>query len=251
MAPGNAPAGSVPSPPPIHFDQTSVLTDGGVAKEEQAYHFALDNCKKAGFPIHALTPGDVAKIGRVHLEMWIGPDRMARHEEQWGMDVTPPCNFSLTRRDQTWIADANGRLTTIDNVTHQVDVGQGDGPPWTGGPLPESDGEMDAAHRQNGWSKLGVANSNGAQCAIWQLDGTGDQYCVWSGGRQWGYSSDGAEPLHGGVSVGPSIAGSSIVLWAHPGKAGWTLETQAFSVGQPLDPRAFELPANASAGTRS
>jgi hypothetical protein len=247
-APDNAPAASS-SPPPIHFDQTSVLTLDGVALEEQAYHTAVDNCKGSGF-LHALTPSEVAKIGRVHLELWIGPDKQARHEESWGMNVSSICNFFLTHQDQTWIADANGRVTTIDNVTHQVDVEQGEKPPWTGGPLPESDAEMDEAHGQAGWSKLGVTNSNGTQCVIWQGPG-GEQDCAWSGGKQWGYSADGASALHDGVSVGASIAGSSIILWAHPGKGpSWRLETQEFSVGKPLDPRAFELPANTNPGKR-
>jgi hypothetical protein len=246
-APGNAPAASSSSPPPIHFDQTAVLTLDGVAQEEQAYHAALDDCKKAGVPIHALTPSDVAKIGRVHAEAWIGPDKQARHEEQWHLNASGLCNFSLTHQDQTSITDANGRVTSIDNVTHEVGVAEGDKPPWTSGPVPESDAEMDAGLRQAGWSKLGVANSNGTQCEIWQ-DPTGDQVCAWSGGRQWGYSSEGPA-LHDGMSVGASIAGSSIVLWEHPGKGGWRLETQEFSVGKPLDPRAFQLPANANPGT--
>jgi hypothetical protein len=228
------------------------LTLDGVPQEERVYEEAqLAPCKKphAGFPLHALTPSEVAKLGRVHVEAWIGPDKQARHEESWSINESAPCNFSLTHQDQTWIADANGRVTTIDNVTHQVDVAQGEKPPWTAGPLPESDGEMDEPHRQNGWSRLGVTNSNGTQCVIWQ-SAAGEQTCAWSGGRQWGYSADGAGALHDGRSVGASIGGSSIVLWEHPAKSGgWKLETQAFSVGQPLDPRAFVLPANANPGT--
>jgi hypothetical protein len=229
-----------------------LITQDGVASEEQAYHVSVDGCKEAGLPTHALTPSDVSKIGRLHAEAWIAADRQARHREEWHLSGDSPgiCNFSLTHQDQTTITDANGQTTSIDNVTHEVSVTQGDKPPWSPGPLPESDGEMDAAHQQAGWSKLGVANSNGTQCAIWQGP-TGNQVCAWSGGRQWGYSSDGADALHDGMSVGASIAGSSIVLWAHPGNKGgsWRLETQAFSVGQPLDPRAFELPANAKPGT--
>jgi hypothetical protein len=220
----------------------------GVPQEEQAYRTAVDDCKKSGaFPLHALTPSEVAKIGRRHLEEWIAPDKKARHEELWGVNMSSPCNFFLTHWDQTWITDANGRVTTIDNVTHQVDVEQGDKPPWSSGPLPESDGELNEVNRQVGFSRLGVANSNGTQCVIWQEDSSGEQVCAWSRGRQWGYSSDGAVGLSNGVSVG---AGNSIMLWAHPGKGpSWRLETQAFSVGQPLDPRAFVVPANANPGT--
>jgi hypothetical protein len=247
-APDNAPAASSSPPPPIHFDQTAVLTLDGVAQLEQAYGSLVDACKKAGVPMHALTPSEVAKLGRRHLEAWIGPDKQARHEESWDISDSPTCHFSLTHEDQTWIADANGRVTTIDNVTHQVDVEQGEKPPWTGGPLSESDAELDAAHGQAGWSKIGVTNSNGTQCVIWQ-SASGEQVCAWSGGRQWGYSADGASALRDGVSVGASIAGSSIMLWAHPGKGpSWRMETQAFSVGQPLDPRAFVVPANANTG---
>jgi hypothetical protein len=226
------------------------VTLDGVAKEEETYHTLLDECEKgdARFPLHALTPSDAARIGRVHLEAWIGPDRQARHEEEWHLNDSPPCNFTLTHLDQTSITDANGRVTSIDNVTHQVDVGQGD-EPQRPEPLPEGDGEMDAAHRQAGWSKLGVTNSNGAQCAIWQ-DASGSQVCAWSGGRQWGYTSDGTIALRDGVSVGPTPGGNAIALWARPGKgASWKMETREFSVGKPLDPRAFVPPANANPGT--
>jgi hypothetical protein len=260
--PANAPGGSRSSPPPIHLDQTSVLTVDGMGSEEKAYRYALGVCEQPGipWPVHALTPSEVAKIGRVHLELWIGPDKEARHEEEWHFEEAdlpvPPCHFSLTHsRDQTWIVEANGRTTFIDNVTHQVDVGQGDPLPWAAEQLSASDAEVsrresDELLRKAGWRMLGVTNSNGAQCEIWQ-DPTGDeQDCNWIGGRQWGYSSEGSW-LHDGISVGPSIVGSGIVLWAHPqlGKGAYRVETQAFSVGQPLDPRAFQLPANAKPAT--
>jgi hypothetical protein len=235
------------------------LTLAGVASAEHAYNGALENCKKAGVPIHALTPSEVAKIGRQHLELWIGPDKEARHEEAWNFDMaqnTVPlsCIFSLThQRDETWIIEANGRVTTIDNLTHQVDVGQGDPLPWAVEQMPAN--EVEALRRETvegllktGWSNLGVTNSNGAQCVIWRFDPTGEQYCSWTGGKQWGYGTEG-DGLHDGLSLGAGLAASQIVLWAHPGKLGYRLETQAFSVGQPLDPRAFQLPANANPGT--
>jgi hypothetical protein len=51
--------------------------------------------------------------------------------------------------------------------------------------------------------------------------------------------------LKDGVSHGDAIA-----LWAHPGQGvGWRLETKEFSVGKPLDSRAFTVPANATHGT--
>jgi hypothetical protein len=229
-------------PPPIHYDQTAVLTLGGQPQEEQSYRTLLDNCQKAGAPIRALAPGEVEKIGRVHVEAWIGADKQSRHDEEWHLDSTRPCEFSLTHLDQTQIGDANGRTTVIDGVTHKAEVRElGKPAPVTA--LPASDGEMDEADRQNGWSKQGIANANGAQCAIWQ-NSTGFQLCIWTGGREWGYSSHGTNALKDGVSPGDAI-----VLWAHPGQGpDWKLDTREFSVGKTLDGRAFAIPENVTRG---
>jgi hypothetical protein len=241
--PADRPADSAASPaPPIHYDQTSVLTMDGQPKEEESYRKLLADCQKAGAALHALTPEDMAKVGRVHLEAWIGPDKQARHQEEWHLDAPGPCQFALSHVDQTEIDDANGRATTIDGVTHKVDV-QELGKPTPVAPLPPEDGEMNEGARQAGWTKQGLATSNGAQCAVWQSS-TGFQLCVWTGGRQWGYSADGMTALKDGVS-----RGDSIVLWTRPGQgAAWKLETKEFSVGQALDSRAFALPANTAQG---
>ena len=237
------PAGSAASPaPPIHYDQVSVLTMDGQPKEEESYHKLLADCQKAGAPLHALTPDDMAKVGRVHLEAWIGADKQARHQEEWHLDAPGPCQFALSHLDQTEIDDSNGRATTIDGVTHKVDV-QELGKPAPVTPLPPEDGEMNEGARHAGWTKQGDASANGAQCAVWRSP-TGLELCVWTGGRQWGYSADGMTALKDGVS-----RPDSIVLWTHPGQGpGWQLETKEFTVGQALDSRAFALPANTAQG---
>lgn len=226
-------------PPPIHFDQISVLTGDGRPKEQEAYHALLDNCHKGGLATRALTPSDEEKLGRIHVEAWIGADEQSRHEERWTLANSSMCEFSLTYEDHTEIVDANGRSTSIDGVTHQVDV-QELGKPAPVSPLAPEDEEMIEAARKAGWTRQGNANSNGAECAVWQ-DTTGFQVCVWTGGRQWGYSTNGPIALKDGMSPGDAI-----VLWAHPGRyASWQLETREFSVGKALDRRAFAVPASA------
>jgi hypothetical protein len=246
----NAAAGSAPvgggstSPlPPIHYDQTAVLTVDGEAQEEKSYRSLLDGCRKSGISTHALTSDEVGKIGRVHVEAWIGPDKQSRHEEQWHLNSPGPCQFALTHVDQTEIGDASGHTTLIDGVTHKVDV-QEQGKQEPAMALPESDGELTEGARQAGWTKQGSASDSGAQCAIWE-DSYGSQLCVWTGGRQWGYSADGSTALKDGVS-----RGDSIVFWSHPGRGvAWKLETREFSLGKALDRRAFDVPANLARGT--
>jgi len=235
-------ASSAAPRPPIHYDQTAVLTVDGQPQEEQSYQTLLENCHKAGSPTRALTPSDAGKLGRVHVEAWVGLEKQSRHEEEWHLDSSKSCEFALTHIDQTEIVDSKGRSTAVDGVTHEVNVQElGEPAPVT--PLPASDGEVTDGHRQAGWSKQGVANANGAQCAIWQ-NSTGFQLCVWTGGRQWGYSSDGMTALKDGVSPGDAI-----VLWTHPGRgATWKLDTREFSVGKALDSRAFAIPDNATRG---
>ena len=244
-APGDAQTDGSTSPqPPIHYNQTTVLTLSGELTEEKAYLTALEQCRKAGaFPVHALQPDEVEKIGREHLEAWIDPDKWTQHDERWSLDEPHPCQFALTHVDKTEFRDANGRSTTVDGVTHEVDIQElGKSPPVTA--LPSDDGEMTEADRQIGWSKLGITNFSGAQCAIWQ-DPMGSQLCVWTGGRQWGYSADGPSALKDGLS-----RNDSIVFWARPGRGpSWKLETKEFSVGEPLDSRAFVIPANAAHGS--
>lgn len=224
--------------PPIHFDQTAVLMTDGQPAEQDAYMAVLAGCQKSGRPVHALTTDEVGKIGRLHVESWIGPDKSSRHEEEWHMDAPTLCQFVLTHKDHTEIIDANGRSTMIDNTNHTADV-QETGAPAPPAPIADGDGAMDDGARKAGWQKKADAMANGVPCAVWQ-NSLGFEACVWSGGGAWGYSSYGVDALKDGKSDGQSI-----VLWAHPGKgAAWQLETRTFSVGQPLDSNAFAIPAN-------
>lgn len=210
---------------------------GGQPIEQNSYMTVLANCQKSGRPVHALTPDEVAKIGRLHVEAWIGPDRTSRHEERWGLDASGYCQFALTHKDHTEIIDANGRSTMIDNTTHTADV-QETGTPAPPAPVTPGDGAMNDGARQAGWQKKADAMANGVPCAVWQ-NSLGFEACVWSGGGAWGYSSYGVDALKDGLSDGQSI-----VLWAHPGKgAAWSLETRTFSVGEALDRNAFAIPA--------
>ena len=243
-AAGDAPAAGSTSPlPPIHYDQTAVLTIDGQPQEEKSYLTLLEGCQKRGLPTHALPPDEVKKIGRVHVEAWIGPDKQSRHDEQWHLTAPGPCQFALTHVDQTEIGDASGHTTLIDGVTHKVEV-QALGTQEPAMALPTHDDEVTEGDRQAGWSKQGVASDSGAQCAVWH-DSAGSELCVWTGGRQWGYSADGPSALKDGVS-----RSDSIVFWAHPGRGvAWKLETKEFSFGTPLDRRAFDIPANTTRDT--
>lgn len=231
--------------PTIHFDQTAVLMTDGKPTEQESYRVGLDACQKSGRPMRALTPDEVGKIGRLHVESWIGPDKSSRHEENWQIDEPTLCQFGLKHSDHTEIIDANGRSTMIDNTNHTADV-QETGAPVPASPMAANDGAMDDGARKAGWRKKADSSANGAPCAVWE-NAMGFEACVWSGGEAWGYSSYGVDALKGGMSDGESI-----VLWAHPGKgAAWQLETRTFSVGQALDSNAFVIPANLVAGRAS
>ena len=222
--------------PSIHYDQVSVMTVDGVPQEEHAYQDQQDACQKSGLPMHALSPAEVGKLGRIHVEAWIGPDRQARHTEEWHENVGKPCQFVLDHKDSTQIDEASGRSTLVDNTTQQAEV-QELGPQEPAAAVAANDGAMDDAAKQAGWSKLADASANGASCAVWR-DPVGTEVCMWSGGGKWGYTSYGVNSPRDGVS-----GGETIVLWVHPGKgAAWRLQTQTFNVGQPLDDRVFQMP---------
>jgi len=222
--------------PSIHYEQVSVMTVDGTPQEEHAYQEQLDACQKSGLPMHALSPAEVGKLGRIHVEAWIDPGRQARHTEEWHENIGKPCQFVLDHKDSTQIDAAGGRSVVIDNTTQQGEV-QELGPQEPAAPVGADDGAMDDAAKQAGWSKLADASANGATCSVWR-DPVGTEVCMWSGGGKWGYTSYGVNSPRDGVS-----GGETIVLWVHPGKgAAWRLETQAFSVGQPLDDRVFQAP---------
>lgn len=226
--------------PAIHYDQTAVLTADGVPGLENSYRTMLEHCRKGGLPTHALTDAEVAKLGRLHVEAWLGQGRQTMHTESWTIDVSTsaPCQFSLVHdRDETEFDDANGRATNINWMTHQGDV-QELGPVDPPSPLPADDADLTEAQKMGGWSKLGSDSAAGAPCTIWQ-DGEGSQFCVWNAGGKWGYSANGYGALKDGQSQG------AIVLWAHPGKGpAWKLDTATFTVGKPIDDAVFKIPGD-------
>lgn len=231
--------------PTIHYDQTGVLTVDGTPIEEKSYKSLLDGCQRSGSPTTPLSPDDVAKVGRVHTEAWIGPKKSAVHTESWEQAMPSPCHFTLTHKDETEISDSSGHVTTIDGVAKTADV-QETGADADVGPVPPDDGQETDADRQAGWSKLAGEHANGAECSAWR-DARGAEVCVWSGGGRWGYSSSGVNAVHDGKSDG-----STIILWAKPGKgSSWKIDTHAFNVGEPLPDQPFQIPTGISVNKAS
>jgi hypothetical protein len=223
--------------PTIHYDQTGVLVADGAPIEEKSYKSLLEGCQRSGSPTTPLTPDEVAKLGRVHTEAFIGPDKSSIHTESWEQAMPSPCHFTLTHKDNTEIADVSGHVTAIDAVARTADV-QETGQDADVGPVPADDGQETDADRQAGWSKLAGEHANGTDCSAWR-DARGAEVCVWSGGGRWGYSSSGVNAVHDGKSDG-----STIILWAKPGQgASWKIDTHVFSVGEPLPQQPFEVPA--------
>jgi len=223
--------------PTIHLDQTSVLTVDGEPIEEKSYRQLVADCHKAGAPTTEIPASDVDKIGRFHLEEWIGTERSARHMESWSQNASGPCRFVLDHKDDTEVAEASGKVTTVDNTAHTIDV-QDVGPDMAVGAVPANEGDETDADRATGWHKEADQQANGATCSAWKSD-TGEETCVWSGGGKWGYSSKGASALD---SNGQS-SGSVIALWARPGKgSSWRLDTHSFDLGRPLPDAPFQIP---------
>ena len=220
----------------VHYDQTSYMSADNKPQEETTYRTMLADCQKAGGNIRPLAPADVARIGRVHNEAWLAPDRHAIHTEEWHLGTDGTCQFKLEHKDSTDIL-ADGKQTAFDGVAHTGN--EQDMAPDAGGPIQEDDAQLAAQGAQMGWKKMGDAMANGAKCSIWQ-DANGAQVCVWTGGRPWGFSGDGANALKDGMSQQ-----GTVVLWAKSGKgADWTLSTDRFDIGKPLDPNAFTIPKN-------
>jgi len=226
--------------PSMHVVQTVVMLADGQAQEQVEYQKALATCQKSGLPTRALGADEVTKVGQRRVETWLSGGQEARHTEQWQQTLTSPCQFKLVHEDKLDISHADGSSWALDMAEHKGQK-QNNGAPAAPAPLDGSDGKLDDAARQGGFTTPGKDAVGGQSCQIWQSS-TGDQACVWDGGRQWGFSADG-RALAG--SDGRPGSDDVVVLWTKPAKGtGWQLKTDEMSVGASVGDAAFKVPAN-------
>lgn len=233
---GGSSSGDMPS---VHLEQTIVMMSQGKPQEEAAYRQMLADCQAAGTPTTPIAQADVARIGRKKLVETIESERSSRRIDSWKVEAAAPCQFRLVHAGEQEIQAADGKSYRVDLATNQGDV-QDLGAPQAREPA--NDGDLDEAAKATGWKREGASNVQGQACENWTAP-TGDRYCVWTGGTKWGFSRAGINALDGdGIT-----SDSAIVLQATPPPSGfgWSVQTDAFTVGKAADESTFAVPANA------
>lgn len=245
------------STPPIHVSQTMVVLRDGQPASERNYRQALADCRKGPFPTQALGDDLVGKLGRTFYDVWYQGARVSERAERWDYETVGTCQFKPVH-ESTLAIIKPGEAVTIDLIgktgTRQSSDGvvreapAGDSAGATTRPADDGD---DAALRaavaaqlnKQGQGDLmarpgGTDSAAGQPCKRVEQPGIGES-CVWSGGRQWGFSSD-------VVDDGEGLNGrlESILLWRQPPQGTgrqWT--TEKMTVGEAIDGKVFDVPS--------
>ena len=239
--------------PPIHVAQTIVFLKDGAPAVESNYREALAKCSGGPLPVQPLNPDVVGKLGRTYLDIRYEGARMAVHADHWDFKSVehPPtigCAFGVVHTSRLTIVKP-GASIGIDLVKR---VGSSEASPGAvrtavqaAAPSGGSD-KLQAAVAaelakqgqgdlmgQGGGSKTGP----GQPCKRGRS--TFGEFCVWSGGQQWGFVTDKAE-----TNDRMDAPTDSITLWSKPaGGNGYELTTQSMTVGTPIDGKVFEVPS--------
>ncbi len=252
--------GAASATPPIHVTQTMVVLRDGQPASEQNYRQALADCRKGPLPTQPLSDDVVGKLGRTFYDVWYQGARIAEHADRWDYETAGTCQFkpvhestlAIIKPGEAVTIDLIGKTGTrqpSDGVVRETRSGDNASKPV--------DGDDDAALRaavaaqlnKQGQGDLmarpaGTDRAAGQPCKRLDQPGIGES-CVWSGGSQWGFSSDvvdDTEGLNGRLD--------SILLWRHPpqgtGKQ-WT--TEKMTVGEAVDGKVFEVPSGIAVST--
>lgn len=236
-APAAANAGDMP---PIHVVQTHWVVLQGKPAAETSYREALAKCQHDAPQDTVPLPEDVAsQLGRERDEYWLQGGRTSKRSELWKFefDQGQGCHFKPVRESRLDVDDGH--------ELYQIDLADKSGTrqPWEQddqGAAEELTDEVIAEAQRNGERFLGKQMVAGQPCLAWErgpdMPDAGYRACNWTGGERWGIGSTGVD--------NSDSAGFS-VLWARPAKGqnGWVYQTQAMTVGEPIDPKVFKVPS--------
>lgn len=238
--------------PPIHVEQTIVFLKGGVPAVEANYREALARCSAGPLPVQPLGPDMVGKLGRTRLDIHYEGARMAVNADHWDFKSVehPPtigCAFGVVHTSRLTIVKP-GASIGIDLVKRAGTSEASPGVVRHAVPAAPSGGsdKLQAAvaaelAKQGQGDLMGqdAGSSTGAGQPCKRGRSTFGEFCVWSGGRQWGFVTDKAE-----TNDRMDAPTDSITLWSKPADGnGYELTTQGMTVGTPIDGKVFEVPS--------
>ncbi|HKR76476.1 MAG TPA: hypothetical protein VJR95_07395 [Rhodanobacter sp.] len=239
--------------PPIHVEQTIVFLKDGVPAVEANYREALAKCSAGPLPVQPLSPDVVGKLGRTRLDIRYEGARMAVNADHWDFKSVehPPtigCAFGVVHTSRLTIVKP-GASIGIDLVKRVGSSEASAGAVRSVVPAATPSGGDDklqvavaAELAKQGQGDLmgqdaGSGTSAGQPCKRGRS--TFGEFCVWSGGQQWGFVTDKAE-----TNDRMDAPTDSITLWSKPADGnGYELTTQSMTVGTPIDGKVFEVPS--------
>lgn len=230
-ASGSSEPAAVRDMPPIHLDQTAELLIDGQNGRRAAYLEAVRACEAGGIPTRRLSEADAALVGVTRYEMWLDGKSETFQTRSWDAGQETPdgiCQFKL---------ELNGTFsstTAASFVEQDLATGEREEQPQEGADaLQRFAIAAEDEQAPEGFRGPATRQVAGQPCDEWTSPDQA-RFCVWSGGRAWGFGSTRGDDYR------PSRNG--IVLEAEPGDGnGYRVTTQAFSVGQ-----AFAAPAAAT-----
>lgn len=238
--------------PPIHVVQTIVFLKDGVPAVEANYRAALARCSGGPLPVQPLSRDVVGKLGRTYLDVRYEGDRMAVNADHWdfkSIDHPPSvaCAFAVEHTSRLTIVKPGASIgIDLEKRTGSSEASPGAvrsavaAPSGSGDPLQAAVAAQLAKQGQGDLlgQDTGSGTAAGQPCKRGRT--TAGEFCVWSGGQQWGFVTDKAE-----TNDRMDAPTDSITLWNKPaGGNGYELTTRSMTVGTPIDGKVFEVPSN-------
>lgn len=225
----NAPA-IVKHMPPIHLDQTAELLIDGENAARAAYMQAADACEAGGIPTRRLSDADVEKVGVTRYEMWFDDTSETTQTRSWEAGQESPdalCQFRLE------LSGTFSSSTANSFVEQDLATGQREEQAVAAEPMQRFAVAAQDEQAPEGFRGPAAKQVAGQPCEEWTTP-DGNRFCVWSGGRAWGFGSTRGDDYR------PSS--DSIVLEAEPANGnGYRVVTQVISAG-----KAFAAPTAAT-----
>lgn len=216
--------------PPIHLEQTAELLIDGENAKRAAYLQAADACEAGGIPTRRLSDPEVELVGVTRYEMWLDNTSETTQTRAWDAGQETPdalCQFRLE------LSGTFSSSTANTFVEQDLATGQREEQAIAAEPLQRFAITAQDEQAPEGFRGPLVRQVAGQPCEEWTTP-DGNRYCVWSGGRAWGFGSTRGDDYR------PSS--NSIVLEAEPANGnGYRVVTQVLSAG-----KAFAAPIPAT-----
>lgn len=222
--------GVVKNMPPIHLEQTAELLIDGENAARAAYMQAADACEAGGIPTRRLSASEVELVGVTRYEMWLDGTSETTQTRAWDAGQESPdalCQFRLE------LSGTFSSSTADTFVEQDLATGQREEQTVAAEPMQRFAIAAQDEQAPEGFRGPVAKQVAGQPCEEWTTPDD-NRFCVWSGGRAWGFGSTRGDDYR------PSSNG--IVLEAEPANGnGYRVVTQVLSAGQ-----AFAAPTAAT-----